>query len=1185
MNERQRHLKLGHKLIQGIFIGAMFLVAESQLDAQQSGVASQFSGGASAGALLSRRVTIHLTNVSLKGAIDSVSRAAKVLVEYQLPTLRAHTRSVTLHVKDEPLGIVLEQILSGTLLRVVAEGTDNLAIVMSKDNQADSVPSLGVVTGRVIDSVTRKGLSGVTMKIAGTKLTTVTNDVGQFVIRDVAAGEHLVTAKIFGYHAAEISISVAAGQTIAVRFALTAVPTVLSGVVTTATGVQRKIEVGNDITTLNADSIMRVAPVQTLTDLLESRVPGLTVVHSSGSPGDPSRLRLRGAGSIQLNNDPIMIVDGIRVYANQSDPRNMNQAPTPQSMGKFAAPSPVDQIDPNSIETVEVLKGPSATAIYGSDAANGVIIITTKHGRAGPTQMNLDISSGVSWLPGSWPTNYYRFGHSAKNDLRNNGLCLWNDVSCNVDSIVSFQALNDPRYTILSHGNNQKASLSAHGGSTTLTYDLTGSATSVLGYVKLPNSEVQHYDSLYGLIPRTLVRPSRYATWGVQGTVTALPRPSVSLTLGSTLFNSEKQQSSLESVLATLSGRYISPFVSVGSLLRGEYVRGSVNDVTSTNSLLVRWRPLAWLPINATAGINSGHSNDATHVPYGVPSGSSIDDTTGWYGLGRATSQTQTATVGTVIPVASGKMNLAAGGNITTVATTDFSVSTNQLAPGVTAPVTFLVPCPSSTITMCGAPTSQSTFNQSTYGWYFAPQLNMASRFFVSPGFRLDGGSGGAKSSSNIGGLSAFPKMDFSYVAVDRQSERPLWGVLTLVRPRLAFGYAGNQPAPQDKLRLYNVGLYTNSKLGGNQGIVQGGANDCQNEVTLDGTTQTPAVCLNAVGNTLLRPERSSELEWGGDISLWQDRLSVTFSQYNKTRHDAILPIPVAPSVISDETTPYTIQQNIGVVRNTGTEMSASIKVLETRSLGWSIDGILSKNNNRVIRLNAGQAPIVIAGSNPGGAPVYLQTRVQPGYPLFAVFARPILGYADANHNGIIDPTEIRYADSVVYLGQPDPNYQLAFSNHLTLGNLSMHAEFSYENGLTQLNEGACGDAGAGSSAFANLPNRPNTPFATQAAVVAAGCPGGIGGQSVIGLVQVVNTFRFQSLSVNYRVPTEVSRWFRVPRMSVALQGSNLGLHTNYRGKDPDVNAFSTVSAGDQTVDTGQLPLPRMWLFSIRLEN
>ena len=158
-------------------------------------------------------------------------------------------------------------------------------------------------------------------------------------------------------------------------------------------------------------------------------------------------------------------------------------------------------------------------------------------------------------------------------------------------------------------------------------------------------------------------------------------------------------------------------------------------------------------------------------------------------------------------------------------------------------------------------------------------------------------------------------------------------------------------------------------------------------------------------------------------------------------------------------------------------------------------------------------------------------------------------------------------------------------------GRLSINATFAYQNGLTQDNVGALN-----SGAFLNILNQPNTPLATQVAVVAAQCgvlgPSSsnvtvpcVGGGTSIGVIQTVNTFRFNDLSINYTLPTTLASWFRVPRMSVTLQGSNLGLHTNYRGKDPGVNAFSTVSAGDETEDLGQIPQPRTWWLKLQLGN
>jgi hypothetical protein len=433
----------------------------------------------------------------------------------------------------------------------------------------------------------------------------------------------------------------------------------------------------------------------------------------------------------------------------------------------------------------------------------------------------------------------------------------------------------------------------------------------------------------------------------------------------------------------------------------------------------------------------------------------------------------------------------------------------------------------------------------------------MASRFFVSPGFRLDGGNGSSRGSST-GGLSAFPKLNFSWLAVDRQDQPPLWGIISQLRPRLALGIAGTQPSPESKLRVLNPG--------GNPPTLY-----------LDDTTIVPGVFVGGLGNTQLHPERSQEIEGGFDATLWQNRLSLTYTQYHKMRHDAILSTSTAPSV-GNLFDPLIlihgyggIAENIGDVLNTGQEVTLNVIPIQRRALSWTMNANLSHDHNKVVHL----APDLLSQCLRT-----CDTRIVPGYPLASTWAQSIVSYGDANGDGIIEAREIRLADSAVYIGAETPNYQVNVATDVSLlnGQLSVHGTFAYTNGLTQYNQ-----ASVTSNAFTLLPNTPGTTLATQAAIVAAGNGNGFGvGGSIFGLVQTVNTFRFQDLSVNYRVPARVSNWFRVPQMSIALQGSNLGLHTNYRGKDPNVNAFST-NSGEATRDSGQIPQPRTWWLRVNL--
>lgn len=1169
-----RKWKVRYAILAGMMIAIMAMTKGVPLHAQQSTVATGARADASSSDLLARRVTIHLTKVSLARAIDSVSRIANVLVQYQMPMLKVHPELVTVDVKNTPLGIVFEQILNGTTLRVVPGLQESLTIVASEESRQDSVPNGGTITGRIVDSATGQGIAGATVKIAGTKVSVAARDSGRYTLKNVPIGDAMLTVHAFGYRPANRIVKVVDGTPVTARFALGAAPNVLSGVVTTATGVQRRISIGNDITTLNVDSIRSVAPISSVTDLLETRVPGLTVLHSSGVPGDPARLRLRGASSITGNNDPIVIVDGVRVYAAQSDARNASLAPVPTSTSQrqFAAPSPLDQIDPASIATIDVFKGPSASSLYGADAANGVIVITTKKGQAGPTRVNGDVSLGFDTKPGAWPTNYYRFGHgnSSGSPGGSDGFfCRWNDLSCTVDSIVPFQALNDSRYTpFADHGSNQNASLTVSGGLPTLRYSVTGSASGRVGILKLPAIEQERYQKFYHTaVPQWMLRPDNYKTYSGNGSVIAQPTRTTQVTLTTSLFQSAQQRSTLEGAIAQLEGLYIAQD-QLGSLplVTGVFTRGTANSLSWTNTLSVNWQPVSWLPILATGGVNAIQRADERLVPYGIndvsEGGGGVNapgDTNGFYGLGRGSSLVKTVHAGTTMPGAKGRILTDVGFDVQSTATADVMASTDLLFPGVNRPTEFPTQVSAGNGSGITSTFTQDQIKSSTYGWFLQPRLNLSSRFFASPGFRLDGGSASGSHSGFTGGIGGFrnllglPKIDLSFVAIDRQNEAPLGGVLSLFRPRFAFGFAGVQPSPGEKLRLFNQQqpelCRTFATCTNNGGIV-----------STDGSTYFYPIRLSTIGNTTLRPERSSELETGFDTYLWNDRVQLTVTQYNKLRHDAILSIPVASSVLGSG-----INQsvNIGVIRNEGTELSLDAKLVENRSFSAGFNATMSRDHNRVIRLNAGYSPFFNAQGQ----------GVVPGYPLFGRWARPIAAYVDANGDGVLERGEVQLKDSVVFLGGIEPNYQLSLNPHLTLwGRLSAYATIFYQNGLNQFNSG-------GQAAFAQLANAPGTSPALQAAIIAAD-------RSIIGLSQTVNTVRFQSLSVNYAVPSRISRHLHVPLTTVALQGENLGLHTNYRGKDPNVNAFSVVNgSGDQVQDAGQLPQPRTWLLRFAFGN
>ena len=1146
------------------------------LVAQQPAVAADGQGAPNQALreALARPITLSLTRVSLKRAIDSASHVSKVLIEYQASLIMQYKTPVTLDARNIPLGIALEHMLDGTNLKVTAGADGNLIVDAIPVVAADSNTARGTISGRIVDSASGRGLSGATVKIVGTRLSALTSDSGRFTVRDVPEGERVVQVRLFGYRMMSQPVTVKGGETETTRMSLVKSATVLSGVVTTATGVQERRTVGNDITVLNADSIMQVAPVLNVTDLLATRVPGLTVQNTSGVPGAPSRLRLRGNGSLLASDDPIVIVDGIRIYADQSGGRagpglgvtgNALQygggsgivTKTSISDVRYDGPSALDQIDPNSIETIEVMKGPSATAIYGSDAANGVIVITTKHGRTGPARWNATVNAQRSTLPGDWPTNYYRFGHDItstqlygqsytqicylNSDFYSN---VFSPGACTLDSLVPYQALNDRRLTPLGTGWNQNGSLTVSGGSSALTYSLTGSASNQTGYLHLPGAVKQLFDSTHGFsAPGWMQRPDKYKTYGGQSSINAvLGRSGASITLNNDVFQSDQQQGALQEVLNTLSYQYIGAgplaATAIAQGFPGIYKRVQLSTFTTNNGLaLTNWSPWSWLPLHATVGLSTRNIDNNSVVPAGYAL-DGVDDTTGQYTLSKGTARTKTLDAGTTV-FSDRFVSASAGINVIAESQSAYDAATNGLPLGVLTPTNFIY--------SAGLGPSQSQFSRATYGWYLTPQLRLNDRLFVSPGFRLDGGNtSGANANTSI-----FPKMDVSWIALNRQDAAPLFGALSLLRPRIAFGIAGVQPGPTEQLRLsqpVSATPFTPTGLG----------------------TPVTSTQFYTIGNTRIHPERSRELEGGADIYLWGDRVQLTLTGYDKLRRDAIQQVPIAPSVlpVNGGFVANSFYDNIGDVRNRGFEASLTSRLVDVRMLQWSMTGYVSHNSNELVRAAAGS-------DGPQPPSDGYVTRLVTGYPIDGLWAQPIAGFLDANGDGVIAPSEVRIGDSLAFIGTAQPKYEMSLSTSLsTLNNrLTFNTAFNYQTGMTQflggLTSGQC---------YYCLSLRLNNPTLSpeDAAAVA------VNSQTAIGRAQTVSALRWQSFSASYIVPDRIAHYFRVANLAVQLQGNNLALHTNYRGKDPNVSAFAS---GNYTQDTGQLPEPRLWSFGVRIGN
>jgi TonB-dependent SusC/RagA subfamily outer membrane receptor len=247
----------------------------------------------------------------------------------------------------------------------------------------------GVVAGIVVAEGSQRPLADVQVSVEGTTLGASTDVNGRFRIAGVAGQEVRLSVRRIGFRPTTVGARVGATD---VRVVMTERALELNQVVVTGTaGVAERRAVGNAVSNVNAAEVTATQPVRNFQDLLTGRAAGVSVVGSSGQVGSGSRIRVRGASSLSLQNDPLIYVDGIRVDNAQAS------GPTNQGFGSQSV-SRWNDFDPDDIESLEIIKGPAAATLYGTEASNGVIQIITKKGAAGRATWNLTTRQGANWF-------------------------------------------------------------------------------------------------------------------------------------------------------------------------------------------------------------------------------------------------------------------------------------------------------------------------------------------------------------------------------------------------------------------------------------------------------------------------------------------------------------------------------------------------------------------------------------------------------------------------------------------------------------------------------------------------------------------------------------------------------------------------------------------------------------------
>jgi TonB-linked SusC/RagA family outer membrane protein len=967
----------------------------------------------------------------------------------------------------------------------------------------------GAIGGVVTDAATGGPLEAARIILTGPNRIETTNREGRFMFRDVAPGQYQVRSLRLGYAPVTDTATVAPGETVALEVAMTPAPVQLDEIVTTATGEQRKLEVANAVTTIDAARIAEEAPITEFGNLISGRAAGVQVQKSAGTTGTGTRIRIRGSNSLSLSNEPLYYIDGIRM---ESNPRSSTLDLGGFGQGDQAnnAPSRINDLNPDDIESIEIVKGPAAATLYGIQASNGVVRITTKRGVAGKPRWNLFTEVGSVSDGNEYPVNFFGRDNTPETGPDFDGFCTIQselDGLCTQTSIDQFQPLNESISRPYKAGLRQQYGANVSGGTETATYYLSGEYENEVGPFRLPTMEEDSIRGARGEVPDNQIRPNALERVSLRANVgSAVARDldlnaSVGFVTSNTRFVQNDNSFLTVNGSGTASGNV--PEVNRGwfyipAELFAEFANQQANRFTA--GFTANWRPLAWLSSRATLGYDVVDRTDEDFYPTGEVA--DLDFNRDGLKFQNKFQVSQTS----VDLSASARFQLSqAWGSRTSVGGQffrDLSRGTYTVGRGL----------PPGSGTINGARTTEArdtTIESRSVGSYVEQEMRYKDRLFVTAALRFDDNSAFGENFD----ATVYPKASASWLV----SEEPFFsvGAINTLRLRAAFGTSGQQPGTVDARPFFNP--------------VAGKRE----------SAPTTGVTFGNLGNPDLKPERSSEFEIGLDAGLLGDRVSLEFTYYNKITNDALIERDIAPSLGASATQFV----NLAEIRNRGAELAINARVIDSRSVIWDLGLSGSLLSNTVLDLGEGVTPIFLG---------FYQRHVT-GYPAGGFWA-PTMSYDDANGDGIIDITEVALSDTAVFQGSALPTREASLNSTLALwgGRVSIGTQFDYRGG--HLVDNSLEQFRCFSVVICRGDYDRTAPLEEQARAQSTFLPGG---GFDVAFLEPGWFIKLRELSVTLNAPPDWARAFRASRLSLTLAGRNLLTITDYTGVDPEVNAFA----------------------------
>ena len=1028
------------------------------------------------------------------------------------------------------------------------------ALLVIVSATASAQATTGILRGTVTDAGTGTAMGEVQVSVVGTRLGTISDAQGRYTIAGIATGQVTVRAQRIGYAPQQHPITISAETPAALDFKMNVASLQLDEVVVTGTaGATEKKVLGNVVTSVKADEVAAATAPPDMTELLQGKAAGLNVRDNSGEVGTSTNIIIRGISSLSANFNPVVYIDGVRMNSNA-------QLSAGTTGGTQQATSSLSALDPNDIESIEVIKGPSASTLYGADAASGVIQIITKKGKFGQqsVQWNADVQDGpIDWalekplrywyctnaeIPGAAGATNASAGTTA-NPLYPNCAAL-GTTPTDAQRLL----IDDPgdQPGTLREGKQQALNLSVRGGSERYSY---------FGSYNRDNENGVFYNNYFN---RTTGRAN------FQVSLLNNLDISTQVSYGQTGANEALTDNSSNGVLRNWyrdrpSGPYQfqQDFRGFGPALANQW-----SDVVSTDrfigSTTVNYTPFSWFKNQLVVGADVQNQTNDNFYPI---------DTTGKavWGATYANGYNSYQLIPTHIYTANYVGTVS--NNLPKSLSSAFSVGAQYIAQHTdqwTATGQGLVANSLNLVSAAAITSAGQTFTeQKSFGTYAQEQMGWRDRLYVTGAVRVDNNSAFGSDFKWV----TYPKLGASYI----MSDEPYFHIPNVdnFRLRASWGEAGNAPAPFTAIRSYTT------------------------TQTVAGEVPVNALQPSAYGNPNLHAETGSEIEGGFDASMFKQRLGIEMTYYSKLTKDALITLPAPPS------TGYTgtYLANIGEIKNAGLELTLNGTVMQNRRLDWESSLSLSTNGNRLVSWGSSGLSNTVFGTF-ANAQEFAQ-----GYPIGAFFGTDVVrdshGNPVLNANGqvTLDPVKGSIVPSApgkpgneaqTYLGPSTPTREISYTNTFTIfKNVKLYGLFDYKGGYYQFDGIKYVNDRLDQNTldvnnpiyFANGAPNPATDVERQVLMSGATDPD----------IMRADFIKLREVSVSYTLPNVLLRGIHASSITLQVSGRNLVLWKldGYPGIDPEVEFFNLTSSSATTrfdhTDYGATPMLRRIIFSANI--